>query len=179
MDRPLLWRLRLCLLSLTLCGAISVVAPALGEETAAQRTERSQTESAEAKAKRAQQLTRSIMSPFCPGRTIDACSSGYARVWRDDIRNWVELGVSSDDIRERLKQRKPDADLSGTPSTAMDGVLPILLTVLAVVLLVFIFRLLIKPRRADESLASGVKREEDLDARLDEELALLDDEYER
>ena len=170
------WRCRFLLFTLALAIGVSAPAPVLGEEAAAVQAERARTESAEAKAKRAQLLTRSIMSPFCPGRTVDACSSGFARVWRDDIRNWVEAGVSSEDIRERLRQRKPDADLSGTPSTAMDGVLPLLLTALAVVLLVFIFRLLIKPRRAEETSPAVAKRsEQELDARLDEELAALDD----
>jgi cytochrome c-type biogenesis protein CcmH/NrfF len=74
--------------------------------------------------RRSQTLSRSIMSPFCPGKTIDSCPSPKAGVWREDIRRWVAEGESNAEIRSRLQARTPDFDLSGRPGAAWDWMLP-------------------------------------------------------
>lgn len=134
-------------------------------------------EGAEEKQRRAQEIIRSTMSPFCPGRTIDSCPSPYAGEWRDDIRDWVDEGVETGAIRERLKKRAPDTNLSGAPSTVLDGILPVLAAVAALLALVLILRALVaRRRRADSTSATKPKQDgSDLDARLDDELTVLDD----
>ncbi len=143
-----------------------------------------QTETASEDARRAAEIYKSTMSPFCPGRTIDACPSPYATEWREDIRKWVIEGVSTDEIRRRLKART-DQDLTGAPSTAMDGVMPFAATALSLVVLGLLLRLLIKPMPpkdatqvkpdANKSGATAGQADVDLDTRLKHELDALDD----
>lgn len=142
-----------------------------------------QTEAGE-QARRAAEIYKTTMSPFCPGRTVDACPSPYATEWREDIRKWVNEGVSTEEIRRRLKART-DQDLTGAPSTAMDGVMPFAATALSLVVLGFLLRLLIKPLpskdatpskpEASKSGATAAQADVDLDARLKRELDALDD----
>lgn len=161
----------------------SPVALAASSETAQQQLQRSA------------EIYKTTMSPFCPGRTLDACPSPNATAWRDDIRRWVAEGLSTEDIRRRLKERT-DQDLTGAPSTALDAVLPFGATVLSLVLLGVLLRLLVKPNTptptpANTSASSGRETfatkeqskssthekvsEEELEDRLERELKQLDD----
>jgi hypothetical protein len=67
--------------------------------------------------------------------------------------------------------------LTGAPSTALDAVLPFIVTIAAMVLLVLLLRKLVRPSRgADERKArEPVADPRALDARLDEELRNMDD----
>jgi cytochrome c-type biogenesis protein CcmH/NrfF len=126
----------------------------------------------------AQGLYRTIMSPFCPGRTLDDCPSPYAGEWRHDIRQWLREGVPTDEIRRRLLARMPDRDLTGAPSTALDAVLPISVVLGSLLLLGLLLRLLLRPTvsKADASAPSGRKLDEkELEQRLDDELQALDE----
>jgi cytochrome c-type biogenesis protein CcmH/NrfF len=147
-------------------------------------------------AKRAQDISRTVMSPFCPGRTLESCPSPYATEWREDIREWVAEGVSTEEIKKRLEARTPDKDLTGAPSTAMDRFLPALVSVVAIVLLVLLLRGLLRSNKnvagpqkgggarsdsereqADDAAPGKAepKTEETLERELDEELERLDD----
>jgi cytochrome c-type biogenesis protein CcmH/NrfF len=133
----------------------------------------------DAQARRAQDINRATMSPFCPGRTLDGCPSPYAAKWREDIRRWVSEGVSNDEIRSRLNARTNE-DLTGAPSTVLDSVLPILAVVLSLLLLVFLLRVLVKPGKAPAPRKRRPKEDvppadpKKLDERLDDELNDLD-----
>ncbi len=145
-------------------------------------------ETAEEQARRAAEIYKTTMSPFCPGRTVDACPSPNATAWRDDIRRWVSEGVNTEEIRRRLDART-DQDLTGAPSTALDSVLPLGATVLSLVLLGFLLRLLVKPTNpatssGRETLATKDQSntavdekasERELEDRLERELERLDD----
>lgn len=168
--------------ALWLIGALALTVPT-HEAVAAQAT-RELTENASEQARRAAEIYKTTMSPFCPGRTVDACPSPYAGEWREDIRRWVAEGVPTDEIRRRLKART-DQDLTGAPSTAMDGVLPFAVTALALILLALLLRVLIKPKPskdatpakpgANKTDATAAEADVDLDARLKNELDALDD----
>lgn len=171
--------------ALVVSSVSSVIVLASGVASAAQ------TESAEEQVRRAAEISKTTMSPFCPGRTVDACPSPNATAWREDIRKWVAEGVSTEEIRHRLKARA-DQDLSGAPSTALDAVLPVLATVLSLVLLGLLLRLLVKsPANANSASAAGRETfatkeqgktsthekvsEDELEDRLKRELEQLDD----
>ncbi len=145
------------------------------------QTENPSKESNEEQLRRSQDLSRTIMSPFCPGRTLDSCPSPYAAEWREDIRDMVAEGMSSEEIRAALKKRT-NKDLTGAPSTALDSVLPVLVTVVALLLLILLLRVLIKPSKATGNEPARRETKEKpptdrkaLDKRLDEELEELDD----
>jgi len=123
--------------------------------------------------KRAQNLTRTVMSPFCPGRTLDSCPSPKAAEWRADIRKWVAEGVSNDEIRNRLYGRVPKEDLTGGPNTGVGVWFPIAGAALALGLLVVVLRRVsAAPKVVKPKAPNPVPPPDDasLDARLDEEI---------
>ena len=141
--------------------------------------------------RQAESISRSVMSPFCPGRTVSSCP--VAGPWRDDIRRWVGEGVSAEDIRQRLAERAPQHNLMGVPPNRLGWVLPVGLGLLAAASLFFLLKRLIKPpppppppagvaKKATstepptangEAVPPGAKGE-DYDARLEEELETLE-----
>ncbi len=137
-------------------------------------------ESNEEQLRRSQDLSRTIMSPFCPGRTLDSCPSPYATEWREDIRDMVAEGMSNEEIKAALKKRT-HKDLTGAPSTALDSVLPVVVTIAALLLLILLLRALVRPSKviaAPEKPETEKKPPADrkeLDQRLDRELDELDD----
>jgi cytochrome c-type biogenesis protein CcmH/NrfF len=124
--------------------------------------------------RRAAELSSQIMSPFCPGKTLDSCTSPNAAEWRGEIRQWVDEGVSSDEIRRRLEQRA-GAPLRTTPVGSHASFMVVATALLGGgILVVFGHRVLRRPRTIEAategSAADGVS-----DERLDQELALLDE----
>jgi len=102
----------------------------------------------------------------------------------------VDQGMSTEEIRAALEQRS-DHDLTGEPSTMLDGVLPALVTLAALLLLIFLLRAMVRSRREEirqmpeskkdvEELepkqTSAKTSDEQLDARLREELDNLEDD---
>jgi cytochrome c-type biogenesis protein CcmH/NrfF len=178
-HRPLNWTRAsgTVLVAALVFGALHVV-PAVGSGLA--RVEFASAwataESEDDQLRRAQDISRTTMSPFCPGRTLDACPSEFATQWREDVRTWIAEGVSTDEIRKRLEERT-DRDLSGAPSTALDGVMPILVVVLSGLLLVLLLRALLKRGKGTPEPKPKVANADPraLDRRLDDELNSLDD----
>lgn len=108
--------------------------------------------------RQAEAISRSIMSPFCPGRTVSACPN--AGPWREDIRKWVAEGVSADEIKQRLGERVPDHNLMGVPKNRLGWVLPVGLGIGAIGILVFLLRYLVSPKAAGAAPAAGAARDE-------------------
>jgi cytochrome c-type biogenesis protein CcmH/NrfF len=144
----------------------------------------------------AESIARSIMSPFCPGRTVSACP--VAGPWRADIRQWVIEGVDPDEIKARLAARVPQHNLMGVPGNRLGWVLPVGAALLAVGTLIFLMRYLVRPRAMTAAAAAGAgaapkgagplangdanssvvagKKPENWDERLDEELDTLEND---
>lgn len=121
-----------------------------------------------------QSIVRNTLSPFCPGKTLNSCPSPRAGEWRRDIRTWVEEGVPEPEIRGRLQARVPTFDLN-IPPVKSGWIIPVsavALSTLWFVVMVRRFR-----GRAGQKRQFDVEappRDQNLDARLDEELAALD-----
>jgi cytochrome c-type biogenesis protein CcmH/NrfF len=138
--------------------------------------------------RQAEAISRSIMSPFCPGRTVSACPN--AGPWREDIRKWVAEGVDSEEIKRRLSERAPEHNLMGVPKNRLGWVLPVGLGIGAVGILIFLLRYLVSSKaggasaqreaapaakaKAGASPAASRANGEDYDARLDQELDTLE-----
>lgn len=119
-------------------------------------------------------LARSIMSPFCPGRTLQSCPSPEAARWVADIRAWAAEGRSDDEILRSLAARVPGFDLDG-PSAATSwllGGLPIAAASLFLLFAVWHLRI----RRQRELVTGGAvaTADEMLDSLLDDELRETD-----
>ena len=97
----------------------------------------------------AARLSRSIISPFCPGRTLDACPSRGAAKWRADIRSWLAQGIAEEEIRRRLQAQFPEVDISGRPSGFRGMLLVLVPLVLLAILVAWVGRRLLRGRRAE------------------------------
>ena len=64
--------------------------------------------------KRSTDLSSSIMSPFCPGRTLSACPSDQARAVRDEIIELIAQGNDESQVVSILQGKYGD-EITGTP----------------------------------------------------------------
>ncbi|MGB5368077.1 MAG: cytochrome c-type biogenesis protein CcmH [Polyangiales bacterium] len=119
-----------------------------------------------------QSIVRNTLSPFCPGKTLNSCPSPKAGEWRRDIREWVEAGVPEPEIRDRLQARVPAFDLN-IPPVKSGWVIPVIAVVLSTLWFVVMARKF-RGRGGPRRQAEAPPQNQDLDARLDEELAALD-----
>lgn len=172
----------LCLAGLGLVEVSAIARPALAQESTPATTAQPQVSDEEYE-RRAESIARSVMSPFCEGRTVSACP--VAGPWRDDIRKWVKEGVSAEEIRARLAAREPKHNLLGVPPNRLGWLLPVGAGVVAIGGLFLILRRLIRPAPAQPSPVAAAesaepkpgeppRKTEDWDARLDEELDTLE-----
>ncbi len=69
-----------------------------------------------------QTISDSIMSPFCPGRTLSACPSGQATELRSEISGWLKQGYTEDAVYNQLRIRYGDT-VSGVPAASGLGLL--------------------------------------------------------
>lgn len=118
---------------------------------------------------RAVAIYRNTQSPFCPGRTLDDCPSPDAAAWRADIRDWIDEGASSAEIRARLQERVPGFDLAGRAGVPGLGFAIGAFTLVALALGARFFARRRRPSGA--AVARENDDDDELDARLDEELA--------
>ena len=127
--------------------------------------------------RRAHALASKFMSPFCPGSTLATCTSPQAAIWRRDIQNWVDEGVSEEEIRRRLSARVPGHDLTGTSTVAWGWGLPIALALGAIVLLLWLMRRFHSgpPPPSQDSRDGEKTSDPSLDEKLDRELDRLDE----
>ena len=119
-----------------------------------------------------QSIVRNTLSPFCPGKTLDSCPSPKAGEWRRDIRDWIEAGVPEPEIRDRLQSRVPTFDLS-IPPVKSGWVIPVVAVVLSTLWFIVMVRK-VRGRGARQREVEVAPVDDDLDTRLEQELAALD-----
>jgi cytochrome c-type biogenesis protein CcmH/NrfF len=77
------------------------------------------------RARQANELSRDLMSPFCPGRTLADCGSPDAAAVRAEIHAALRTGEQPDAIRARLETRFGD-HVVGVPRQLVGWLIPIL-----------------------------------------------------
>jgi cytochrome c-type biogenesis protein CcmH/NrfF len=128
---------------------------------------------AQSEGDRAAQISRRVMSPFCPGKTLYDCPSPLASGWRSDIHEWVDEGVEDEAIVSRLQDRVPGFELQ---RPAPSGMLQIFAGA-ALLLVAGVFLLLgraLTGRKTASTPPPLPEEDPPLDARLERELARLD-----
>lgn len=123
-------------------------------------------------ARRSDRIANTFMSPFCPGRTLADCPR--AGEWREDIREWVQQGLTTEQIREKLQARTPDFNLSGSPQSTTGRVTPFIVGLLSIGLLVLAVRTFLRRPGPAPEAKEPAEDSSELDARLDKELDELD-----
>jgi cytochrome c-type biogenesis protein CcmH/NrfF len=131
---------------------------------------RAATETPTEKARAAYGLSRELMSPYCPGRTLADCPSPNAAALREEIRDRIGAGVPPDVVRADLERRFGSA-VQGTPPSALGWTLPALVLAFgAVGLGVALAKL---SRRSAEAPADNEPVPPDLEREIEEELREL------
>lgn len=94
-------------------------------------------------------ISDTVMSPYCPGRTLSACPSYQARELRDKILGWTSDGQSKEEIEQTLVTLY-GFEVLGIPSNSPTGLLgwyaPLLFVVIGGILLVFKVRQMLKKK---------------------------------
>jgi cytochrome c-type biogenesis protein CcmH/NrfF len=119
-------------LSAALCGIAAGLCLMLATDTArAQGAEATAAEESFELSRRVHQLSMQLMSPYCPGRTLANCPSPNAEAVRDEIRRYMELGLSDAEVSARV-QRDYGVGVP-TPSSPIGWTLPIAALVLGAI----------------------------------------------
>lgn len=72
--------------------------------------------------KQATELYQQVLSPFCPGRSLNDCPSSKAAELKDQMRAELEAGKSSDEVLQGIFQRFGD-EYRAVPKFAGVGIL--------------------------------------------------------
>jgi cytochrome c-type biogenesis protein CcmH/NrfF len=97
-----------------------------------------------------QEFVDSIMSPFCPGRTLAACPSGTARELRLEVKSWLDQGMSTSQVRERLIEIY-GTDILGVPSKSGFGLMAWIIPSAFLVLGLFLCILIVRRLASDST----------------------------
>ena len=126
----------------------------------------------------ASDISREMVSPYCPGVTLHDCPSDSSHELRRQIAGWAESGMTEDEIWQRL-EAEFGSDIRATPSTSGSGLwawlLPIAAGLAGVALLVLLATKWSR-KGAAESAAVDPDVTPEQRRRLDVELAALRDQ---
>ena len=112
-----------------------------------------------AASRHARALADSLMSPFCPGRTLAECSSPDAGAVREEIRDELRAGEAPAEIRQKIEARFGDR-VVGMPHRAFDWAFPILVIAAGAVALAFaLLRLRQQPRATTAPISPEIERQ--------------------
>jgi cytochrome c-type biogenesis protein CcmH len=120
------------------------------------------------RARDAHAFARTVMSPFCPGRTLTDCPSPDAAALREEIRQQLAAGVSEEAIRLELERRFGTAVVA-VPRSVWAWIIPLSILGAGLVGLIAAFRALSARDRtgASEPAPASPELARDLDADLD------------
>jgi cytochrome c-type biogenesis protein CcmH len=125
----------------------------------------------------AKALEARLYAPCCYGGTLDSHESDLAHTLREEIETRMERGESGDSVQADLVARygaKILAARSDAPIRAMGIVLTALAVLAAAGLVVVVRRWTLRSRRALAAAAPPGTSRDELDGRIDAELADLD-----
>lgn len=94
-------------------------------------------------ARSAHEISRDLMSPYCPGRTLEACPSPDALAVREEIRAALRAGEAPDSIRARIEARFGQGVI-GLPHSAFGRALPVILVIAGGAALIYALRRLVR-----------------------------------
>ena len=122
----------------------------------------------------AQEISESVMSPFCPGRTLSSCPSSQARELRTQILSWLKQGYTPSAVYNQLLTIYGE-DVRGAPRESGFGFVGWLAPVVFVLLCLGGCSYLLRRMHGGRDLAgsahgSGAAVDEELRHEVEEEL---------
>ena len=122
--------------------------------------------------RKAQEISETIMSPFCPGLTLSSCTSGQAQELRAEIRTRVLSGENPESLKNELVTKYGDT-ITGLPKPGSIGqTAPMFFVLIGVAVLIFGVRTLTRrsspqPEKQASTTGESLKAvEEELRKRL-------------
>ncbi len=115
-------------------------------------------------ARLAYSISRDLMSPFCPGRTLADCPSPDAAAVRVEILERIRAGVPPETVRRDLERRFGDT-VKGIPKSFVGWLVPILVLAGGAVGLGFVLRRL----SSAGSQETGAPGQEEIERQLRDE----------
>lgn len=117
----------------------------------------------EERGREAYALSRELMSPYCPGRTLADCPSPNAAALREEIREQLAAGASTKEVRADLERRFGD-QVRAVPRGPLIWGIPILVLLAGAIALAVALRRLSSPqgKQAEEispELEQEIERE--------------------
>jgi cytochrome c-type biogenesis protein CcmH/NrfF len=124
----------------------------------------------------ANDISREMISPYCPGITLHDCPSDNSHELRRRIAAWAEGGLDKDAIRQRLESEFGE-NIWATPSTSGSGLWAWVLPIVAAAAGLALVALLATrwTRRAGAEQPNEPEATPEQRRRLDVELAALRD----
>jgi len=114
-----------------------------------------------------------VMSPFCPGRTLDSCTSGQA----DSLRMWILIqeaaGRTEEDVFAELVERYGDIILSAPRAEGFGATayaIPAAIFVVGGLLVVIFLRRHTRPAAPREAAPAPAPLDPEIERIIDEEL---------
>lgn len=120
--------------------------------------------------RQAKELSNTIMSPFCPGRTLSSCPSTDARNLRIDVKRMFQFGKSRSEIEAELEQRFPGFNFGGVPEAEGFGIVAWSLPAVFVLLLLAVIAILLSGMRRVSEVSPQDEVDPELEARVNAEL---------
>ena len=121
----------------------------------------------------ANDISKQIMSPYCPGVTLHDCASGAAADLRSDIAGWAADGWSKKRILDHLEAEFGDS-VRATPPSSGAGLIAWVLPALAVIVGGAAVAYVVTTWSKKRELPSTPSISADERARLDAELKKLE-----
>jgi cytochrome c-type biogenesis protein CcmH len=116
-------------------------------------------EGVEERGREAYALSRELMSPYCPGRTLADCPSPNAAALREEIRDQLAAGASSEEVRADLERRFGD-QVRAVPRGPLVWGIPILVLLAGAIALGVALRRLSSPQgREAEAISPELQQE--------------------
>ncbi|MCB9539075.1 MAG: cytochrome c-type biogenesis protein CcmH [Myxococcales bacterium] len=106
-------------------------------------------------AHRVAKLTDELKSPFCPGKTLQTCTSYQAFELRREIKQMVEAGKSDDEILTTLQARfdHDDFTIANPVQPWYTALVPFLPFLVGGLLVIWVFRRWTRRRRGEDDPA--------------------------
>jgi cytochrome c-type biogenesis protein CcmH/NrfF len=120
-------------------------------------------------ARRAHRVASSVMSPFCPGRTLADCPSPDAAALRHDVRALLDAGATEEQVRERLEARFGE-EVAAVPRSAFAWLFPVVVLVVGAGAVAVAIARLARPARVSAPAPLDPALEAALDAEIEREL---------
>lgn len=107
----------------------------------------------------ADQVAGRMMSPFCPGLTLDECPSDQANRLRGEVETLVATGATNREVDEWIVDNFGEVALA-SPNSSVAWIAPPLLAVAGLATVLLVLRR--KPRAEEPSPAELTRQDEDL-----------------